>query len=238
MKSKEPAYYRLPINAWPQDDRPREKLMELGPFKLSDTELLAILIQSGVGNFSAIDVARRLLKRAGGLAGLSHMDYHDIIKLKIRGIGKAKAVMIAAAMHLAHRIQSETHKPVDKIIRSSDEVAQIYGPRLRNLKKEVFMAVLLASNNRIIKDKVITEGTINASVITPREVFYEALNSLAAAVILIHNHPSGNTSPSREDINITRKMVTTGKAMSIPVLDHIIIAAENYTSFADKGLLS
>ncbi len=238
MKSKEPAYYRLPINAWPADDRPREKLMELGPFKLSDTELLAILIQSGVGNFSAIDVARRLLKQAGGLGALSHMDYHDIIKLKIRGIGKAKAVIITAAMHMAQRIQSEIKKPVDKIIRSSDEVAQIYGPRLCSLKKEVFMAVLLASNNRIIKDKIITEGTINASVITPREVFYEALVSLAAAIILIHNHPSGNTSPSREDINITRKMVATGKAMSIPVLDHIIIAADNYTSFADKGLLS
>ena len=156
----------------------------------------------------------------------------------LKGIGKAKAVTIAAAMQLSRCIESEDQKPEDKIVKSSDDVAKIYMPKLRDLKKEKFMVVLLASNNKIINDKVVTEGTINSSVITPREVFHEALVALAAAVILIHNHPSGNKNPSREDIKITSKMVAAGKNMDIPVLDHILIAGDGYTSFADEGLLN
>ncbi|MCF7886560.1 MAG: DNA repair protein RadC [Candidatus Marinimicrobia bacterium] len=238
MKSKEPAYYNCPINEWPEDDRPREKMMKLGAFRLSYSELLAILIRTGAGGTSALDIARLLISKSGGLFNLSKMDYREILGLKIKGIGKAKAVTIAAAMQLARCIESEQKRSEDKIVKSSDDVAKIYGPKLRDLKKEKFMVVLLASNNKIIKDKIVTEGTINSSVITPREVFHEAIGALAAAVILIHNHPSGNDRPSREDIKITKKMVAAGRHMDIPVLDHILIADKKYTSFADEGLLN
>ncbi|HMA63273.1 MAG TPA: DNA repair protein RadC [bacterium] len=238
MKSKEPAYYGNPINEWPEDDRPREKMMKLGAFRLSYSELLAILIRTGSGGASAVDLARQLIDKSGGLYKLSKMDYQEILNLDIKGIGNAKAVTIAAAMQLGRCVESEQEKPEDKIVKSSDDVAKIYGPKLRDLKKEKFMVVMLASNNKILKDKVVTEGTINSSVITPREVFHEAVIALAAAVILIHNHPSGNKKPSREDVKITKKIVAAGKNMDIPVLDHLVIADESYTSFADEGLLN
>ncbi len=237
MKAKEPAYYKLPITDWPESERPREKLMKWGPFKLTDTELLAILIRSGSGDHSALDVAREVLTKSGGLSKLVKMDYNDILGLGVRGIGKTKAVTIVAAMQLVRRLQSEAAKSPDKIIRTSDEAAQIYGPKLRDLKKEIFMVILLASNNKVIGDAVISEGVLNASVVTPREVFQSALLANAAAVILVHNHPSGNLEPSREDIQLTKQMVEAGKAMSIPVLDHIIIAGDGHTSFADRGLV-
>lgn len=238
MKSKEPAYYGNPINEWPEDDRPREKMMKLGAFRLSYSELLAILIRIGSGGASAVDLARQLIDKSGGLYKLSKMDYREILDLDIKGIGNAKAVTIAAAMQLGRCVESEQEKPEDQIVKSSDDVAKIYSPKLRDLKKEKFMVVMLASNNKILKDKVVTEGTINSSVITPREVFHEAVIALAAAVILIHNHPSGNKKPSREDVKITKKIVAAGKNMDIPVLDHLVIADDSYTSFADEGLLN
>jgi len=237
MRSKEPAVYRLPITAWPESDRPREKLMKAGPMKLTEAELLAILLRSGAGGNSALDVAREILRKSGGLNALAQMDYHDILNLKIKGLGPTKAVTIAAGLQLARRLQAISVSPPDMIIRKSDEVAKIYIPRLRDLKKEIFMVVLLASNNKIIRDAIISEGILNASVVTPREVFREAILGMAAAIILIHNHPSGNPEPSNEDLQLTRQMKEVGQAMNIPVLDHIIIAGAQYTSFADKELL-
>ena len=211
--------------------------MKFGPFKLTETELLAIIMRSGTGGLSAIDAAREIIQRSGGLSRLAQMDYNDILNLRIKGLGKTKAVTIVAALQLARRLQSETAQPPDRIIRSSDALAEIYGPKLRDLKKELFMVVMLASNNKILKDAIVSEGVLNASVVTPREVFREAVLAMAAAVILIHNHPSGNLEPSSEDIQLTKKMVEVGKAMQIPVLDHIIIAGEKYTSLADRGLI-
>jgi len=237
MKGKEPAYYKCPITEWPEDDRPREKMMKLGANKLSYSELLAILVRTGAGGISAVDIARQLLKKSGGLTALSSMDYKDILNLDIKGIGEAKAIIIAAAMQLSKCIESEDNRPEDKSVRSSEDIARIVGPKLRDLKTEKFMVVLLSSDNKIIKEKIVTEGTINASVITPREVFHEALVSLAAAIILVHNHPSGNNKASQEDHKITEKMVAAGENMDIPVLDHIIIAGHKHTSFADKGML-
>jgi DNA repair protein RadC len=237
MRAKEPAVYKLPITEWPESDRPREKLMQSGPLKLTETELLAILLRSGSGGNSAIDVARELLRKSGGLNALAQMDYHDILNLKIKGVGPTKAVTITAGLQLARRLQAVSVTPPAMIIRNSDEVAQIYIPRLRDLKREIFMVILLASNNKIIRDTIISEGVLNASVVTPREVFREAILGMAAAVILIHNHPSGNPEPSAEDVHLTRQMKEVGRTMNIPVLDHIIIAGEHYTSLADKKLL-
>lgn len=237
MPVRESALYRLPITEWPESERPREKLMQQGPHRLTDTELIAILLRSGTGGHSAIETARELIVKAGSLQQLAQMDYNEILHLKVKGVGKTKAVTIAAALQLARRLQSANHQIPDQIVHSSNDVALIYGPRLRDLKKEIFMVIMLASNNKIIKDAQISEGILNASVVTPREVFRAALLTSAAAVILIHNHPSGNPEPSREDIQLTHQMVTVGQAMNIPVLDHLIIAGDKYTSFADKGLL-
>lgn len=211
--------------------------MQYGPLKLSEVELLAILIRSGAGPNSALDVARELLSRAGGLNHLARMDYKDILQLKIKGLGKTKAVTITAAIQLARRLEVAESSTPDKILRSSEAVARLYIPRLRDLNREIFMVLLLASNNRLIRDVTISEGILNASVVTPREVYREAVLASAAAVILIHNHPSGNPEPSPEDIQLTKQMVASGKMMNIPVLDHLIIAGNQYSSFADKGLL-
>lgn len=237
MQVKDNSYYKLPITDWPESERPREKLMQYGPMKITEVELLAILIRTGSGSNSALDVARELMSKAGGLNQLARMDYKDILQMKIKGIGKTKAVTIAAAIQLARRLQMEESASPDKILRSSDEVAKLYIPKLRDLNREIFMVLLLASNNRLINDVIISEGILNASVVTPREVFREAVVGLAAAVILIHNHPSGNPEPSPEDIKLTRQMTESGKMMNIPVLDHIIIAGNHHSSFADKGLL-
>ena len=238
MKVKEATYYRMPITNWPESERPREKLMQYGPMKLSETELLAIMIRSGAGGYSALDVARELLQKTGGLNKLAQMDYNDILQMEIKGLGKTKAVTIAAALQLARRLQIEESKTPDQVLRTSEEVARICSPKLRDLKKEIFMVLLLASNNRLIKEVIISEGVLNASVVTPREVFREAILGMAAAVILVHNHPSGNPEPSREDIRLTRQMVECGKTMNIPVLDHIIVAGDGYTSFSDRGLMT
>ncbi|MBU0711264.1 DNA repair protein RadC [bacterium] len=227
----------MPITDWPESERPRERLMKYGPMKLSEVELLAILIRSGSGSNSALDVARELMSKAGGLNQLARLDYKDILQMSIKGIGNTKAVTIAAAIQLARRLQMEESASPDKILRSSDEVARLYIPKLRDLNKEIFMVLLLASNNRLLKDVIISEGILNASVVTPREVFREAVVGMAAAVILVHNHPSGNPEPSREDIQLTKQMTESGKMMNIPVLDHIIIAGNRHSSFADKGLL-
>ena len=237
MQAKDNSYYKMPITDWPESERPREKLMQYGPMKLSEVELLAILIRSGSGSNSALDVARELMSKAGGLNQLARLDYNDILQMRIKGIGKTKAVTIAAAIQLTRRLQIEESVSPDKILRSSDEVARLYVPKLRDLNKEIFMVLLLASNNRLIKDVIISEGILNASVVTPREVFREAVVGMAAAVILIHNHPSGNPEPSREDLQLTKQMTESGKMMNIPVLDHIIIAGNQHSSFADKGLL-
>jgi len=237
MTSKDKSYYKMPITDWPESERPREKLMQYGPMKLSEVELLAILIRSGAGGNSAIDVARELLGKTGGLNRLAQLDYNDILQMKIKGLGPTKAITVAAALQLARRLQIEESRSPDKVLRTSEEVAGIYIPKLRDLMKEVFIVLLLASNNRLIKEVIISEGILNASVVTPREVFREAVLGMAAAVILIHNHPSGNPEPSREDTQLTRQMVESGKTMNIPVLDHIIIAGSRYTSFADRGLL-
>jgi len=237
MRNPNRTYYRLPITDWPESERPREKLMQYGPQKLSEVELLAILIRSGAGPNSALDVARELLSRAGGLNHLARMDYKDILQLKIKGLGKTKAVTITAAIQLARRLEVAESSTPDKILRSSEAVARLYIPRLRDLNREIFMVLLLASNNRLIRDVTISEGILNASVVTPREVYREAVLASAAAVILIHNHPSGNPEPSPEDIQLTKQMVASGKMMNIPVLDHLIIAGNQYSSFADKGLL-
>ena len=233
-KIREASYYHTKIKDWPPDERPREKLMNLGPEKLSDAELIAILLGSGTGKVTAVDVAKRLLIEYKGLNLLSERSISDLKRMK--GIGSAKAVKLMAAFEIGRRIASGGNIKKEKIV-SPENVADYYIPLMKHLKKEVFKIVLLDSSNQIIKDVEISKGSLNANVVHPREVFKEAVSESAASIILIHNHPSGNAQPSEDDIAVTEKLVEAGKIMGILVCDHIIIGDGEYKSFANLGLI-
>ncbi len=234
MKIEEPTYYHTRIKDWPEDERPREKLMALGPEYLTDSELLAILFRTGSKNHTAVDLAKTILNNYGDLHSLSQMDFRKFSHLK--GIGPAKAVTLAAAFEIARRIATLPKMPKLKIT-SPKIVFKKLGPRLSAQKKEIFLVLLLNSANILMREYKVSEGTLNASLVHPREVFHPAIIDTAASIILVHNHPSGETNPSQEDKNITYRLVEAGKLLNIPILDHIIIGATNYFSFKEKGLL-
>ena len=225
------------IKKWPKKERPRERLLQHGAHSLTEAELLGILIGKGIRSKTAIDVARQLLDRYESLQELFARSPSELMTIK--GIGSAKAAMLSAAFELVRRFQSQefqgqAEKPTFK--RSAD-VAGYYRPLMRDLRKEVFKVLLLNRANRLIKEVTISEGTLDASVVHPREVFREALLEPTSSVILIHNHPSGNATPSEEDLQITRQLVEAGRLLGIKVHDHIILAGEGHRSFADEGLM-
>lgn len=233
-KIAEPSLYHAKIKDWSLQDRPREKLEQLGAARLSSAELIAILLGSGTRNITAVDLARALEKEFSGLTALARSSAHELRRFK--GIGKVKSIKLAAAFELARRIESQSDTKKIRV-RSPEDLFKHYMPRLRDLNREVFMVVLLDSANQIIRDCTISEGTLNASLVHPREVFRAAIEHLAASIILVHNHPSGNPEPSREDIAVTEQLKEAGNIMSIPVRDHIIIAGRHYTSLAKSGYL-
>ena len=223
-----------PIKEWREDDRPREKLAKHGPSVLSDAELLAIIIQNGTVQFSALDIARSLLEKHENISKLASCDMSEFRHIK--GIGDAKSVTLSAAFELGKRIQNEI--PIEKLsFRSPEEIAGYLIPRLRGLRTEVFRALLLNSGNQVIREAVISNGTLNTSIVHPREVFRLAISESAASIIVVHNHPSGNPEPSKEDIEVTNKLAEAGRIIDIRLLDHIIIAGNQYTSFIKRGLL-
>lgn len=224
------------IKNWPEDERPREKLMKHGASSLSDSELLAILIHTGSSNRSALDIAKQMLQEYTDVRGLSGLTVSDFKQKKFKGIGKAKGVILAAAFELARRV-SGSRGNQNPQIKTPNDVAEIYGAELRDIKQEEFRVVCLSSSNRVIQAKTITRGLLNSSLTHPREVFREAILENAASVILLHNHPSGNLEPSREDIQITKQLVEAGKIIGIAVHDHIIIAGDGFTSMMERGLL-
>jgi DNA repair protein RadC len=222
------------ISRWPKNERPRERLLQDGPQHLTEAELLGILLGKGTRRKTAIDLARELLDRYESLQKLFSRSPSELTTVK--GIGPAKAAILSAAFELVRRIQSR--KGADRLLfKGSSDVAGHYLPLMRDLRKEVFKVLLLNRANRFIKEVFISEGTLDASVVHPRDVFREALLEPAAAIILIHNHPSGNPSPSDEDLRITKQLVEAGRLLGIKVYDHIILAGESYRSLADEGLL-
>jgi DNA repair protein RadC len=222
------------ITRWPKKERPRERLLQHGPQYLTEAELLGILIGKGTRKKTAIDLARELLDQYGSLQKISSRSTAELTIFK--GIGSAKAATLSAAFELVRRIQSQGDTDKKSFKRSSD-VANHYLPLMRDLRKEVFIVLLLNRANRLIKEVTISEGTLDASIVHPRDVFREALLEPAAGVILIHNHPSGNPNPSEEDIRITKQLVEAGRLLGIKVYDHIILAEESYRSLADDGLI-
>ena len=226
--------YKQKIKEWPEDDRPREKLLKKGAAALSDSEILGILIGKGMREKTAVDLGKELLKKYTNLHNLSARQIEEFTSLK--GIGPAKAVTIAAAFELARRVHSRQNSP-QITFKSSKDVADYYIPLMRDLKKEIFKVALMNGTNRLIKDITVSEGILNASLVHPREVFREAVLEPTSGIILVHNHPSGDTKPSEEDIKITRQLVEAGRIFGIKVLDHIIIARDSYKSLADEGIL-
>jgi DNA repair protein RadC len=223
------------INSWPEDDRPREKLLKKGGGALSNSELLAILLRTGVQGNSAIDLARQILEKFGTFRNMSHTDMREWKEFK--GLGPAKIAQIKAALEIGRRFRENEILAVKQKIASAKDVVNIIMPQMRDLKTEVFKVVYLNSNNRIIDISDAAVGTVNHAMPIVREIIHSALQQFAAAIICIHNHPSTNLSPSPEDKKFTQELTAAGKLMGIRVLDHVIIGDEQYYSFADAGII-
>lgn len=226
----------LMIKELPQEERPREKMLSKGACALSNAELVAILLRTGTKNDSALRVAERLLKKYEelGVTGLASISPHELVKMQ--GIGPVKAVTIVAAIELGKRLNGLA-SAVKPIIRAPQDIADLLMARLRYEPRENFIIVLLSTKNHVLASPTISIGSLNASIVHPREVFRTAINYAAAAVVLVHNHPSGDPTPSREDIALTRKLVDVGKILEIHVLDHLIIGDNKYVSLKEKGII-
>ena len=225
---------QLMMKDLPASERPREKLMNHGAEALSNAELLAILLRTGTQEESVMRLAERILIEAGedGLGGLAHSSIESLMKRK--GVGEAKAITIAAALELGKRVAIGNSKK-RVIIRSSDDIANYTMPRLRYCDREHFYAILLNTKNHIIASPLISIGTLSESLVHPRELFKEAINHSSSSIILVHNHPSGDPSPSREDIMMTRRIIEGGRLLDIQILDHVIIGDNTYISLREQG---
>jgi len=226
--------YTKAINCWPKEDRPREKLLKKGEHNLSNSELLAILLRTGVKGQSAIDLARKILDKFKTFRNMSSADLSQWKEFK--GLGDAKISQIKASIEIGRRFGEETKENKAKL-KSSQDAVDILMPRMRDLPKEVFKILLLNSQNKVIDIIEVIEGTVNRVSPILREIFQKTLQNFATSIICVHNHPSGNPQPSADDKIFTRELVQAGSALQIAVLDHIIIGDNTYFSFADKGLL-
>lgn len=221
------------IKNWAEDDRPREKLLLKGVEALSNSELLAILINNGSKEKSALDLAQEILQMAGNhLNELGKQSIKDLCKVK--GIGKAKAITIVAALELGKRRQM-ANALEKSTVRTSNDIAEFLRVKLKDQPKEVFAVVFLNKANKINHFEIISTGGITGTVADPRIILKKALEEEATSMILCHNHPSGNLQPSRADEEITQKIKQAAKLLDILVLDHIIVSDEGYYSFADEG---
>lgn len=223
------------IKSWADEDKPREKLLVKGRKALSNAELIAILIGSGSRNETAVALSRKILAdHSNNLVALSKLSVKDLCKYK--GIGEAKAISIIAALELGRRQQGSDIQSKPQITCSSD-IYQLLRSSMEDLDKEVFKAVYLNRNNKVLLVKTISEGGIAATVVDPRLIFKQALEINAVSIAVAHNHPSGSLSPSQADRAITSKLVEAGKFLEVRLLDHIIISEMGYFSFADEGIL-
>jgi DNA repair protein RadC len=224
------------IKDWATDDRPREKLMLKGATALSNSELLAILINNGTTNKSAVDLAKELLSACNNnLQRLGDLNYQQMVQLKIKGLGPAKAITIAAALELGVR-RDANEKKKDKIITSRD-IANFLQAQLQYKNHEVFVTIFLSVAQHIIHHEILSEGGIDTVMIEPRAIIKRALEYNAKSIILCHNHPSGNLKPSRQDLALTEKIKQAASLFDIRVIDHIIVSNEGYYSFADEGMI-
>ena len=221
------------IKQWPVGDRPREKCIQQGAETLSHAELLAILLRSGTKRYSALDIAKQLLSDNNGLLQLGMMTTGALSKY--HGVGPAKATTLTAAFQLGARFHEVLQTNETPVISGPESIANAYGERMRLMRKEVCKVILLNRAHRAYRDMNISIGSISASIVHPREVFKPAIDHLASAIILMHNHPSGELKASRQDIEITKIIYKAGEILDIPLLDHIIIGHSGYLSLREQG---
>ncbi|WP_084024479.1 RadC family protein [Vulcanibacillus modesticaldus] len=218
----------------PKDERPRERMIRFGPQSLSNVELLAILLRTGSSNESVFQLAQKVLSELETLQNLNDVTLEELTKIK--GIGPAKAIQIKGAIELGRRVVKSI--PQDKIqIRSPRDVANFILEDMKHLKQEHFIALLLDTKNQIIAKETISIGSLNSSIVHPREVFKPAIKKSVSAIIVVHNHPSGDPTPSKEDIEVTNRLVEAGNILGIDLLDHVIIGDSRYISLKDRGML-
>jgi DNA repair protein RadC len=222
--------------ATPSDiDRPRERLWSLGPAALTTVELLAILIGTGKEGRGVLEVAGHLLELSdGSLRRLAQRPRAEL--LRAEGIGPTKAARLAAAFELGVRLAREDRPPVQRI-REPDDVVRVFGGRLRDLQVEEFHLLALDSQSQVLREVLVTRGLLNSSLVHPREVFRAAIAEAAAGIIVVHNHPSGDPTPSAEDRAVTQQLAAAGRLLDLPLYDHVIIAGDKFVSFATSGLL-
>lgn len=229
---------RLRIKDLPAGERPYDKMEKFGVDSLSSAELLAIIIKTGNKGETSVDIARRLLAQDQGREGLAFLYDLSLEQLQtVKGIGRVKAIQIKAVIELSRRIASTYNAGNRVVIKSPADASGLFMEELRHLKVEVFKVVLLNTKNHVIKHLNISMGSLNASIVHPREVFAEAVKSGSASVLLVHNHPSGDPEPSAEDVRTTRRLVDAGEILGIKVLDHIIMGDGKFTSLSDRGLI-
>lgn len=219
-------------------DKPYEKFIRLGPESLTEAELLAVILRTGTKNCSATELAQKILTLTqnyeSGLNGLHHLSLSEL--KSIQGIGEVKAIKLKCIAELSVRMAKETAK--EKLrFDSPDTVATYFMEELRHEEKEKILLLSLDNKLHLIEKYILSVGTVNATLLSPREVFVQALKCKASRIMLLHNHPSGDSSPSRQDIIITKKIKEAGILVEIPIIDHIIIGNGNYTSMNEKGLL-
>ncbi|TYP73856.1 RadC family protein [Paenibacillus methanolicus] len=218
----------------PSEERPRERMMTVGAEALSHAELLAILLRTGTKRESAVLLAARILKECGNLRGLVDMTVEELTA--IRGIGPAKAVQLLAGIELGRRLAKSRQSDMP-VIRKPQDAADLVMDEMRYLKKEHFVCLFLNTKNQVIVKETLSVGTLNASLVHPREVFRAAIKCSSASIVCVHNHPSGDPSPSPEDIVLTRRLKEAGELVGIDVLDHLVIGDNRFVSLKEQGLM-
>jgi len=224
------------VNDLPVYERPRERLIKFGVESMSAQELLAVILGRGVQGESVFDIVRELFKKYGTLEKMALASLADLDEIK--GVGQAKATQIKAVFELARRLNEEknAHKSRETV-KSPQDVVRIIGSSLKDEKREHFLIITLDTRNHLIETHTISIGSLDSSIVHPREVFHPAIMDHAASVILIHNHPSGNPEPSEEDTKLTKQLLNSGQTLGIEILDHIIVGDNSYFSMKDRNLI-
>ncbi len=223
------------IHDMPDSEKPRERLLKHGPRALSTAELLALVLRTGTKRENVIITCQRLLREFGHLKNLSGASLEQL--RKIDGIKNAKAAQLIAIFELSRRLDDPEFSRQGQVVQGPMDAVESIRAELKGDKKEHFFLICLDTRNRVINKKQVSMGNLDSSIVHPREVFKEAISSLAAAVIFVHNHPSGDTEPSPDDVNLTRRLVEAGELLGIPVLDHIIVGDKGYLSLKSRNLI-
>ncbi len=231
-KLSEPSKFYKSIKQWNEDEQPREKIKKHGAATLSNAEILAVLLREGTRNLSAIDVGNIIIEKFGDLNTFSSADISELMQIK--GIGEAKAIILLAAIELSKRITRE-ELPEKFTINNTSDVAKYFQYKFRNNAFESLAIAVLNSANQIIREEIISKGILNSTMAHPREIFRYAIIENAASIILVHNHPSGICTPSKDDIELTKQVYSAGKVIGIKLLDHLIVSNDDYYSFYRAG---